>query len=105
MLAALSNNPSRLGKKGSDGTLDGAGSGSVALNEYLKQIGTLGEYDEPFTAAQMVQMFETLHPRMKILPLNSKVRKLVKKVRPLSTFFKEHASQYFSSCPYCIISH
>ena len=57
----------------------GKESGTAALNEYLQRVDGSGKHGDGYTAAQLLQMFDTLRPRMKHLPLKSEIRNMVQK--------------------------
>ena len=59
----------------------GEETGTKALNEYLKRRGVNKRNGEPYSTAQMVQMFDTLIPKTVPLPPNSQISKMMQKAQ------------------------
>lgn len=57
----------------------GKDTGTTALNEYIYRKGLAKNNEDPFTASEMVQTFETLRPIIKSLPPDSEIRNMMKK--------------------------
>lgn len=59
----------------------GKDTGTIALNEYVKRRGVTKRNGEPYSTAQMVQMFDTLIPKTVPLPPDSQIKKMMIKAQ------------------------